>query len=120
MKKHAFITAISALLSLSALADTLGIPDGGYKGVGVLESKSMLVPNLKFKSLRLLSDGTIMARTQAFLMGHAVAAAEAKLLFKPAFGPEMKVLDLNNQLAVVGKGACDDRECTFTATVMKG
>lgn len=119
---------VSVLLSATAFADTraagngitLGVANGVYAGSGVLQSESLLVPNLKFESVRRLQDGIIQARTQAKLFGHVVAEAAALLQVRPIDSQNFELLDLENNGAVSGTGFCGLAFCSFTATVMNG
>lgn len=119
---------LSLVLATSAFAETraagngltLGVPNGLYAGSGVLQSESLLVPNLKFESVRRLQDGTIQARTQAKLFGHVVAEASALLKIRAVDSQNFELLDLENGGAVSGTGFCGVAFCSFTATVMNG
>ena len=119
MKTYA-LSALALAISLTAQADTLGVPDGRFLGEGVLVSEHLLVPNLKFKSVRVLHHGTVMAHTRALFAGHGVAQAQARLKFHPRFAQKMAVLDMDNDYRKVGDASCNDRECSFSATVMGG
>jgi hypothetical protein len=118
----ALIVGAAVCFSLSALASdgkVLGVADGHYSGRGILKSKSMIIPNMKFESTRVLENGVIEAHTKAYLLGHVVAEASALLQVIDIGDGYLILRDLNTG-EIAGDGRCDDQACTFTATVMNG
>lgn len=97
----------------------LGVEPGLYRGTGILRAKDPFVPNLRFVSERRLADGVIEAATTASLYGMEVASAKARLEVQPRGGDAFELWDLEaGKLA--GEGSCDERRCSFVATVMGG
>lgn len=126
-RPFALLSAIALFTSSSFAAKVIdekglvfGIAPGVYEADGKLKSESMWVPNADFHSTRSLKSGVIEAETKAFILGFEVAAATARLKVVPTTGNNFDLLDLNSRDAKAGSGACEDRGCTFTATVMNG
>lgn len=114
--------------SISAFAQTatvLGIPEGTYTGSDVLVSQTALVPTVDYTTVRILRNGTITAHTKAYLLGHEIGNASARLKVKVTSPSTFVLLDLDRPGAVggyaeAGSGSCSLNTCSFSATVMGG
>lgn len=123
MKKLVLLSVfiLTNIFTVGALANTtLGVADAVYVGTGQLKSKSMFVPTIAYSSTRVLQNGVITARTRAALHGIPVGEAQAKLKVQMTAPNKFNMLDISNNLAVCGSGSCNEKSCTFTATVMNG
>jgi len=126
MKKSlmAFI-AFCSLTTYAQTATVLGIPEGTYTGSDVLIPQTPLVPTVEFTTTRVLRNGTITAQTKAFLLGHEIGGASARLKIKVTAPNVFLLLDLDRpdntgNYAIAGNGTCSQNTCAFNATVMNG
>jgi hypothetical protein len=120
-----FLIYFSAAYSFAQTATVLGIPDGTYSGADTLYSQTWFIPNVDFKTQRILKNGTITAQTKAFLFGQQVGGAAARLRIKETAPSRFIMEDLDSPdgkggFAKAGEGSCSEQGCRFKATVMKG
>lgn len=116
-----FSLVASAIEPLDQNAGTiLGVSAGTYRAEGVLESYSMWIPDADFRSVRRLQGDVIEATTKAYLLGHEIAQAKARLKVVPGANGSFDLLDLDKSDARAGGGTCNARFCRFTVTVMGG
>lgn len=126
MKKALMLLCL--MLSTSVFAQmgaVLGIPEGTYTGSDIIVSQMPLVPNVEFTTTRTLHNGTITARTIAYLLGHEVGGASARLKIRRISPQKFQLEDLDRPdgkggFIIAGDGYCTQRDCSFSVIVMGG
>jgi hypothetical protein len=122
-----FVLAIGIVWANSAMAvavlsesgEVFGVSPRNYRGEGRLIAKSRFTPNLKYHSTRNVGHGQIHAKTDAFLFGIHVGEAEADLQVVVRDNNTFDMINMRTG-KVAGAGSCDEKSCSFTATVMEG
>lgn len=122
--KNIIAVLVLLLSSVTKADEVLGIQDGTYLGRGRLESRTLLVPSVNFKSRRTLENGVVTVTSSVLLFNHPAVSLSGKLKFVPRSETHIDIYNLaeltSGKPSKAGEATCEPRSCTFTATLNNG